>query len=73
MFSIENDKLRVPLSSLKGVGETVSADIQNLLHNSLKDLGLVRKQELAQVTRKKKNVSSDGKQDDFKGFAGETW
>lgn len=64
-FLIEGEKLRAPLSSLKGVGESVVMDIQSLLHNDLDSLGLVRRSAKEPVKKKGVNVSDYSKQDDF--------
>ena len=42
-FLIEEGKLRVPISSIKGVGEAVVENLQLLLKNEVKDLGLLPK------------------------------
>jgi DNA polymerase III alpha subunit len=46
-FIIENDKLRAPLSLLKGVGITVVEDIQRIIRNEVSDLNLQRKGSVA--------------------------
>lgn len=58
-FTIEGDKLRAPLSILKGVGESVVQDIQTLLNNSLEDLGLARKPEKVSKRRSSTNVHNN--------------
>lgn len=56
-FVIENDKIRVPLCVLKGVGEEAAKGVKKLMHNSIEELGLIRKTQ----TIKRAKVSNSTK------------
>jgi DNA polymerase-3 subunit alpha len=67
-FVIEGDKIRVPLCVLKGVGEEAAKSVKRLMHNSIEELGLIKK---AQTIKSAKVPGSKKPNDNFRAVGEE--